>query len=70
MIVQRVKEIPPAELTRCPEPIQGFPEDQWAKLTPGQREAAVRLADGYRVVTDQLTRLIGWTEPGACDAPS
>ena len=67
MLVQTIKDIPPAELTRCPEAVEGFPEDQWGKLTPGQRQAAERLADSRGVLADQLSRLIGWTKPGACE---
>ena len=59
-----VKEAPPpADLIACPVAPEGFPTDESATMSAPVRAAAIRLAESYRAVVDQLERLIGWTVP-------
>ena len=37
-----VRDVPPAELTTCPVPPEGFPVDQAATMPPAVRAAAIR----------------------------
>jgi len=57
---------PAADLLVCPAAPEGFPLDQAATMTNPVRSAAIRLAEAYAAVVDQLDRLIEWHDPGAC----
>ncbi|USI72717.1 hypothetical protein [Sphingomonas morindae] len=65
-----MRNTPPAELLRCPEPPPGFPEDEAATVPAPVRAAAIGLATAYAAIAAQLGRLIDWTAPGACAAPA
>lgn len=64
--MQRIKETPPADLTVCPAPVEGFPEDQTARMPPDVRDAAIRVAEAFGATTERLRRLVEWHAPGAC----
>lgn len=66
MVAVKVESVPPAELTRCPEPPRGFPDGTEALMPPEVRAAAIRLATAYGAVSKQLVRLIEWNVPGSC----
>lgn len=69
-VVVRIKDTPPAELTRCPTRPEGFPEDTVAVMPAPVRDAVIRLARAFATATSRLERLIEWTRPGACKAAS
>ena len=58
-----IRDTPPAELLACPQRPEGFPLDSIATLPKPVREAAMRLAQSYAEIADQLERLIGWHGP-------
>ncbi|HEY0626683.1 MAG TPA: hypothetical protein VGD10_08105 [Allosphingosinicella sp.] len=64
----KVEDRAPAELTRCPVPPAGFPEDQnaWAVVPPAVRAAAIGLAAAYAEARAQLERLIQWETGETC----
>lgn len=66
MVVRRVKDTPPAELTRRPVAPAGLPATMLGTLTPEARAAVIRLAAYAGAVAGQLDRLITWT----ADAPA
>lgn len=58
---------PPAELLRCPTPVEGFPVDQAATLTPITRAATIRIVAAAAADRAQLERLIGWETGKPCN---
>lgn len=49
---------PPAELLRCPAPVQGLPESGGAIIPGDWRAGIVRLAKSRGELADQVARLI------------
>ncbi len=66
VVVQRVKDTPPSELTRCPVAPVGLPETGEAIIPAEWREALIRLARSRRDIADQLGRLIAWNTGNQC----
>lgn len=65
VVVQKVRDTPPAELTRCPVQPEGVPAGT-GLLSP---EVRAGIARGFRALganTDQLNRLITWTTGEPC----
>ncbi|MFA6607556.1 MAG: hypothetical protein WCS75_11210 [Sphingomonas sp.] len=60
-----VKDTPPAELLRCPESTEGFPQADAVMARP-TRAAIIRLAKAYAGLRSQLERLIDWNAPKHC----
>lgn len=69
VVVQEVRETPPAELLRCPAPVRGLPEEGEAVIPADWRSAIIGMAAALRVRGDQLSRLIQWHTGESC-APS
>jgi hypothetical protein len=61
-----ITDRPPPDLLVCPAPPVGVPRAVDADIPAPARAALIRLALAYRQATDQLTRLINWTDPTAC----
>ena len=61
-----LREQPPAELLRCPERPEPYPEDAIASMPSSVRIAAIALARAFAANTSRLERLIQWHQPGAC----
>jgi hypothetical protein len=70
IVTVKVKDVAPAELTRCPERPEGFPADATAVVGDPVRAAIIRLAQSYAAVIGQLERLIEWNAPGSCSRES
>lgn len=68
-VVVELKDQPSSDLLICPSRPQGFPTDQAAFLEAPQavRLAAERIAEAFGTNADQLSRLINWLSPGACN---
>ncbi len=66
VVVQEVRETPPAELLRCPAPVRGLPEQGEAVIPPEWRAGIIRLARALGERGDQLGRLIQWHTGESC----
>ena len=68
-VAVRVKETPPAELTRCAERPQGLPEDPAliAQIPTSIRAGIIRMARAFAGNASQLDRLVNWNAPGTCE---
>jgi hypothetical protein len=64
----KIKDTPPAELTRCADRPAGLPEDPalLAQIPTPVRGGIIRLAKSFAVNAAQLDRLINWNAPGSC----
>lgn len=60
MVVRTVKDMPPAELLRCPVAPAGLPAQGEAAIPPAWRAAIIRLAKSRAEIADQLARLVEW----------
>jgi hypothetical protein len=71
-VVVKVKDTPPAELTRCADRPAGLPEDPVliAQIPTSIRAGIIRLARAFSANASQLDRLVNWTASGACPAPA
>lgn len=68
VLVQRVKETPPADLQVCATRPEGLPASA-ATLPPEWREALKRIGAAFGSNADRLDRLVNWGTPGACGPP-
>lgn len=66
VVIQTVKDTPPAELTRCPVAPVGLPTTGEAVIPPAWRAGIVRLARSHGALIDQLNRLIAWNTGEPC----
>lgn len=69
MIVQPLRETPPAVLLECPTPPRGLPETGEATIPADWRAGIIRLAKYAGDTADQLGRLIQWHTGEACPEP-
>ena len=69
-VAVKVKDTPPAELTRCADRPAGLPEDPVliAQIPTSIRAGIIRLARAFAANASQLDRLVNWATPGACPA--
>lgn len=66
VVVQEVRETPPAELLRCPNQVRGLPEEGEAVIPAEWRAAIIGMAAALRARGDQLGRLIQWHTGEGC----
>lgn len=69
VVVRTVRETPPAELLRCPVPVQGLPTSGGATISADWRAGIRRLAQSRGDLFDQVSRLIKFHTGEACPDP-
>lgn len=69
VVVRTVRETPPAELLRCPAPVQGLPTQGGASIPSDWRAGIRRLAQSRGDLFDQVSRLIQFHTGDPCPTP-
>lgn len=66
MLVQPLKETPPADLMACAERPVGFSADAWAVMPEPVRKKVIEIMTAFRANNDRHDRLVNFLEPGSC----